>query len=594
MRSFGILLATLLVGLPRLATATSPTMETQQERAQAFLDKLQGLDAEELAAAVKEIAAGDPDPLPTVFVGLIFWLSPHTERAAQHGFPDPRLDQAVSDAGRAIAGLGSAYAEQIASLLVAEDSDIVHDTLCASALEAFGNRAEEAIPILRKALDSESYRVRNNAAVGLAAIDGPDYPTLLAALESPRRDVRSSAVWGLGKTGSARALEPLMKALEDPELASVASDAIGTLGPVAAPAFPVLLASGRVSPSNLAKIGDTVIPTLMNALESEDEELRDRAGAALTGMGDAALPRLVEALEDPEPQVRLSIAQSIGRTGEGMESLTPALVALADDPNPRIRIAAITALSEIDSGEAGLSAVLQTVDDKNQRVGWEALVALGSFENQPEVARKVLLAHLKDQDRYFRAAAVTGLVYHYSGVAVYEELEPILTRVQAEDPNPEIRELASRYITSIKPGRAAPTEPGLPAPPPPPPPSPPRPPLLDDPHDISTQSATSPTPEASPPTPRRVGGSVPEPHLIKHVPPEYPEEARAARVQGPVILECKVGVDGRVSDIQIIRSVPLLDKAAVDAVRQWIYEPVVLDGAPVPVLMTVTVSFELD
>ena len=60
-----------------------------------------------------------------------------------------------------------------------------------------------------------------------------------------------------------------------------------------------------------------------------------------------------------------------------------------------------------------------------------------------------------------------------------------------------------------------------------------------------------------------------------------------------MILECRIGVDGRVSDARVLRSIPLLDEAAIEAVRQWVYEPTVLDGVTVPVIMTVTVNFQL-
>ena len=69
--------------------------------------------------------------------------------------------------------------------------------------------------------------------------------------------------------------------------------------------------------------------------------------------------------------------------------------------------------------------------------------------------------------------------------------------------------------------------------------------------------------------------------------------ARAARVSGVVILETVIGPDGRVTDVKILRSVPLLDDAALEAVRQWEYTPTLLNGVPVPVIMTVTVNFQL-
>jgi protein TonB len=69
--------------------------------------------------------------------------------------------------------------------------------------------------------------------------------------------------------------------------------------------------------------------------------------------------------------------------------------------------------------------------------------------------------------------------------------------------------------------------------------------------------------------------------------------AQSARVQGVVMLEATIGVEGRVQDVRVLRSIPLLDQAAIDAVKQWQYTPTTLNGVPVPVVMTVTVTFAL-
>ena len=91
----------------------------------------------------------------------------------------------------------------------------------------------------------------------------------------------------------------------------------------------------------------------------------------------------------------------------------------------------------------------------------------------------------------------------------------------------------------------------------------------------------------------RVGGQVRPPIRIKEVAPVYPAIAQSARVQGVVIIEAVIGPDGRVQDAKVLRSIPLLDSAALDAVRQWQYTPTLLNGVPVPVIMTVTVNFTL-
>ena len=83
------------------------------------------------------------------------------------------------------------------------------------------------------------------------------------------------------------------------------------------------------------------------------------------------------------------------------------------------------------------------------------------------------------------------------------------------------------------------------------------------------------------------------PTKTKHVAPVYPPLAQSAAVQGVVILEVIIASDGKVQDARVLRSIPLLDQAAIDAVRQWEFTPTLLNGSPVPLFMTVTVQFTL-
>jgi TonB family protein len=92
----------------------------------------------------------------------------------------------------------------------------------------------------------------------------------------------------------------------------------------------------------------------------------------------------------------------------------------------------------------------------------------------------------------------------------------------------------------------------------------------------------------------RIGGNVKSPTKVKNVPPEYPELAKTAGVQGVVIIEALIGKEGRVEEAHVLRSIPLLDQAAVDAVTQWEFTPTLLNGQPVPVIMTMTVQFTLN
>jgi periplasmic protein TonB len=102
-----------------------------------------------------------------------------------------------------------------------------------------------------------------------------------------------------------------------------------------------------------------------------------------------------------------------------------------------------------------------------------------------------------------------------------------------------------------------------------------------------------PPPQVRPSGPIRVGGSIDPPRKIASAPPVYPPIARAAGVQGIVVLEAVIAEDGTVSEVRVLRSQPLLDAAAVEAVRKWRFTPTLLNGQPVPVVMTVTVGFSL-
>jgi periplasmic protein TonB len=112
---------------------------------------------------------------------------------------------------------------------------------------------------------------------------------------------------------------------------------------------------------------------------------------------------------------------------------------------------------------------------------------------------------------------------------------------------------------------------------------------------LGTSAGPPPAAVEPPPPPKlvRVGSGIRAPKKIVDVAPEYPEIARRSRVSGMVMLEAVLDAGGRVQSVRVLRSVPLLDDAAIRAVRQWRYSPTELNGVPVPVLMTITVVFSL-
>jgi TonB family protein len=104
-------------------------------------------------------------------------------------------------------------------------------------------------------------------------------------------------------------------------------------------------------------------------------------------------------------------------------------------------------------------------------------------------------------------------------------------------------------------------------------------------------SVPGPPPSQLANAPVRVGGNIPQPKKIVDVPGVLPPQAAQAGIRGVVILEIVIDTDGSVKDARVLRSIPLLDRAAIDAAKQWRYEPTQLNGQPVPVIMTVTVAF---
>ena len=103
----------------------------------------------------------------------------------------------------------------------------------------------------------------------------------------------------------------------------------------------------------------------------------------------------------------------------------------------------------------------------------------------------------------------------------------------------------------------------------------------------------APPPAPEPQRPIRPFSGMKAPQRLVEVKPTYPAIAIAARKEGVVILEAIIDTHGNVESVRVLRSDPLLEQAAVDAVRQWKYSPGVLNGVAVPVIMTVTVTFSL-
>jgi len=107
------------------------------------------------------------------------------------------------------------------------------------------------------------------------------------------------------------------------------------------------------------------------------------------------------------------------------------------------------------------------------------------------------------------------------------------------------------------------------------------------------QPAVSQPAKSAPAEPRRISALHPA-RLVRRVEPVYPPLARAARISGTVELTGVIATDGRIRELRVVSGHPFLAQAALDAVRQWIYEPTVLNGEPVEVMAPITVRFYLN
>jgi TonB family protein len=103
----------------------------------------------------------------------------------------------------------------------------------------------------------------------------------------------------------------------------------------------------------------------------------------------------------------------------------------------------------------------------------------------------------------------------------------------------------------------------------------------------------TPQPDSGQPTPVRVAEGVATGLLIKKVPPDYPDIAKQARVQGQVVMKAVIDKNGDIEDLTLVSGHPMLAPAALAAAKQWKYKPYLLNGQPVKVETQITVNFSL-
>jgi TonB family protein len=310
---------------------------------------------------------------------------------------------------------------------------------------------------------------------------------------------------------------------------------------------------------------------------------RPSSPAAQATAADAKLRAEVAAHpDDPVPRINLSHAQETRGDLAGAEAtLIEAKRALPGNKTILVSLAAF--YNRTGRFEQAMAALQDAAAlDPGDPAGHQ-LVAAYFWE---KASKDQTLSEI-DRRRYIEeglAAADRALAARedYVDAMVYKNiLLRMLARSEADPARQrtlmaEADTLRNRAMTLQSQRQPPGTRPAI-GPPPPPPPPPPDP-------GVDPLGGQAPV---------RVGGNIPVPTKIRDVKPVYPPEAEAARVQGVVILEATIGADGGVVDAKVLRSIPLLDQAAMDAVRQWRFTPTRLNGQPVPVILTLTVNFLL-
>ena len=123
------------------------------------------------------------------------------------------------------------------------------------------------------------------------------------------------------------------------------------------------------------------------------------------------------------------------------------------------------------------------------------------------------------------------------------------------------------------------------------------PPVMTGPSDdkaLANIAAVSPTSVAKPmATTVKVSQGVSQGLLVKRVQPVYPSQALQMRLEGTVVLQANITKEGKISDVKVLKGDNVLAKAAIDAVKQWTYNPYLLNGEPVQIQTQMSITFKL-
>ncbi|TWU13925.1 putative lyase [Symmachiella macrocystis] len=381
------------------------------------------------------------------------------------------------------------------SLLNKEDPALNHETL--HALAAIGPAAAKAKPGIQKFLDSPNKRLKIVASIALWRINPEDteplqaiLPDAIAALGSGDEHLSRQAVRLLSTMGPVAVAE-LVKAVEagDPAVCWRASDALANIGPDAQSGVPALakLAAAedeRACWHAIRAIGEigvaspVAVESLTTALTNESPMVRAHAATALGKLApdsNSAVPALIKALSDDELGVQISVADALGMLGPDAADSSDALVVAVQTEEPAVAIHAANALSQIGApaapavaklladensrqlaamilGEMGPGAkpavdnLIQAIDDKNELVKRDVIVALALIGPDASKASDKLIALLDDPDAAARPAAAFAL-----GKIGEKRAIPILERTAIVKDNDRLRLASAHALITLDP-----------------------------------------------------------------------------------------------------------------------------------------------
>jgi HEAT repeat protein len=408
----------------------------------------------EAARAILELS---PDPFAELSESIEVLISGLKQKK-------PGLSQA---AAQGLAGVGKEAVPALEELLT-ESSPTAVVNAC-DTLTMIGPPASDAVDRLLDLADADDLEVRAHALRALGAIGGDEkiVPVLAKALKSDSAVIRTQAAIGLGNFGekAKSAVPELAAALKDDEepVRRAAATSLGEIGPPAKDAVPNLVAalddaSGSVTLDAvhaLARIGKPAVPALIERLERPEFQLL--VAAVLEQMGPDAAPAvdsLTELLSSGDLELKREALLALAAIGPDAKSSVPELLKILKDEKSPVRPAAAYALGRIGDKRA-VSALEEAVDSDNALLGLASIWALFQFDPEREDYIRIAVPRLTDalaaeRPRIRREAATT---LARIGVKAKEAVPALQKSLKDEDPGVRMESLVA--LAEIGPGSQA-------------------------------------------------------------------------------------------------------------------------------------------